>query len=74
MAEAIDSLVLEHLRHIRSKVDVMAEDVSAVKLRMSAMERHMSGQFINEFGQNEELDSLKRRVDRIERRLELVDG
>ena len=33
MTENLDSLVLEHLRHIRGKVDQIADDVSEVRIR-----------------------------------------
>ena len=66
-------MVLEHLRRIDHKVDGLREEMQSMNLRMSAMERHMLGQMTNEYDQNDEIDRLKRRVDRIERRLELAD-
>ncbi len=36
--ENVDSLVLEHLRHIRSKVDQISDDVNDLKSRMSNFE------------------------------------
>lgn len=73
MAQEPRDLVLEHLRRMDRKFDAMAEDIGSIKHRMSAMERHMLGQVASDYGQNDEIDRLKRRVDRIERRLELVD-
>ena len=73
MAEATDNLVLEHLRHMRGKLDQVWDDIGMMKLHMAAMERHLSGQLVTEFTQNEELGRLKQRVERIERRLELAD-
>ena len=34
----VESLVLEHLRHIRARVDQIADDVSDLKPRMSSVE------------------------------------
>ncbi len=42
MSKDIDSLVLEHLRHIRRRVDQTAEDVSELKHRMTSLETSMS--------------------------------
>ena len=42
MTEQIDSLVLEHLRHIRSRVDQIADDVGDLKQRMSGLESGMN--------------------------------
>jgi hypothetical protein len=67
------NLVLEHLRHIRKVQGTMAEDLHLMGLRIGSMERMMSGTVMTEIQQNEQLDMLKARVERIERRLDLVD-
>lgn len=41
MSDNVESLVLEHLRHIRSRVDQIADDVSDIKHRMSGLENSM---------------------------------
>ena len=41
MTDNIESLVLEHLRPIRGKVDQIADDMSDLKLRMSSLESAM---------------------------------
>lgn len=38
MSENVENLVLEHLRHIRSKVDQIADDMIDLKHRMSSLE------------------------------------
>lgn len=38
MSEASENLVLEHLRHIRSRVDSVAEDVGDIKHRLTSLE------------------------------------
>jgi hypothetical protein len=73
MTEETTNLVLEHLRHIRSRVDGLAEDMRLVVLRLGAQDRHLLGLQISEVGQNSELDRIKERLQRIERRLELAD-
>ena len=77
MTEQIDSLVLEHLRHIRSRVDQIADDVGDLKQRMSGLESGMN-LVKREVVQGDEidarqqitLDKLQTRIERIERRLE----
>ena len=73
MAQEPRDLVLEHLRRIDRNVDIVREEMSSMNLRMASLERHMLGQMTTDYDQNDELDRLKRRVDRIERRLELTD-
>jgi hypothetical protein len=73
MSEETTNLVLEHLRHIRSRVDGLADDMRQVILRLGAQDRHLVGRQISEVGQNTEIDRIKQRLQRIERRLELTD-
>lgn len=73
MAEDTSNLVLEHLRHIRSQVDTMRHDMSDMKLRLVVIEGHVGSLVVGQAGHNSEIDRLKRRVDRIEQRLELTD-
>lgn len=41
MTENIDNLVLEHLRHIRSKVDKTEESIDDLKIIMARLESAM---------------------------------
>jgi len=76
-----DNLIIEHLRHIRARVDQIADDVTDLKLRMSGLEGAM-GRVKREVAYGDEtdarqqitLDKLAARIDRIERRLELTDS
>ena len=61
-----ENLVLEHLRHIRSAVDSVREDIREIKGRLGIMEN----QYANLSSRMDRLDS---RVERIESRLELAD-
>ena len=45
-----------------------------VILRLGAIERHLGGMHISEVNQNAEIDQIKRRLERVERRLELTDS
>lgn len=79
MSESVDSLVLEHLRHIRNRVDQIADDMTDVKHRLSSLETAMvlvkrevvSGDE-TDARQQVTIDRLVERIERIERRLDLI--
>ena len=71
MTEEMTHLVLEHLRHIRTKVDRIDE---RVEVRLSAVAGHLANLMVSEAAQNSAIDIVSRRLDRIEHRLELNDG
>jgi hypothetical protein len=71
MTENVESLVLEHLKHIRGKVDLMTLDVVDLKSRASATEE-MLGQVISLVGGlGKRMDRFDERLSRIEKRLDL---
>lgn len=72
MTDNQSNLVLEHLRHLRSKVESIDERVGRVELRLTAVEGHLGGLLLAEYGQSSEFDKIKQQLDRIERRLELA--
>ncbi|MEX0852422.1 MAG: hypothetical protein WD036_03945 [Bauldia sp.] len=74
MADDVNSLVLEHLRHIRKAVDEMRLDMIDVKARMSAVEGtlgHVMTQLAVISGR---ADRIEERLGRVERRLDLTDA
>jgi tetrahydromethanopterin S-methyltransferase subunit G len=71
MTEDTSNVVLEHLRYIRTRLDSVETAVQQLTMRFSAVEGHIAADHVNEAVQNSEIDRLKLRVDRIERRLEL---
>ena len=79
MNENVENLVLEHLRHIRCRVDQIADDVVDLKQRMSGLEsamnlvrREVALGDETDARQQVTLDKLNVRIERIERRLELL--
>ena len=66
MAEEPDNLVLVYLRRIDEKLDRLIDDVQDLKVRVTALEEGQAGI-------NRRLDRLELRVERIERRLDMVD-
>jgi hypothetical protein len=66
MASNHENLVLEHLRHIRGKVDQIAEDVETVKMRLNSVERSVAGF-------HEDLAIISRRLDGVDGRINKVE-
>ena len=79
MTDNVESVILEHLRHIRGRVDRIAEDMKDVKLHLSSVEsamvlvkREVSSGDETDARQQFSLDRLADRIKRIERRLDLI--
>jgi hypothetical protein len=73
MTEETTNLVLEHLRHIRGVVEDTRSEMKHFIMRMGLAERNIVTIHVSDAAQSEELDRIKTRLDRIERRLELAD-
>jgi hypothetical protein len=73
MAEEPQNLVLEYLRRIDRKVDGLIEEFRHFNLRVAAVESHIAGQHVSNVHQTSEIDRIKLRLERVERRLELAD-
>ena len=79
MTDIVENLVLEHLRHIRWRVDQIADDITDLKHRMSSLESAMVT-VKHEVAHGDEtdarqqvtLDKLADRIQRIETRLDLL--
>ncbi|MCW5719008.1 MAG: hypothetical protein KIS68_14360 [Bauldia sp.] len=74
MADQIDGLVIEHLRHIRKTVETTALDMVDVKARMSAMEGTLGHVLPQLAVLNGRVDRVEERLGRVERRLDLADA
>lgn len=73
MTENVENLVLEHLRHIRARVDQIAEDVNLVKHRLTSLESQAANIHSDMAIIHLRIDQVDQRMNRIERRLDLVD-
>jgi predicted nucleic acid-binding Zn-ribbon protein len=74
MAKEPENPVLEHLRAIRGDTGHLREAVDRIELRLASVEGHIASFQLSDARQNSELDKLRQRLARIEKRLELVDG
>jgi archaellum component FlaC len=66
-----DNIVLEHLRHIRSVIDGLREDMREVKQRLGILENQYANLEIQYASVSNRLDRMD---GRIERRLDLTDA
>ena len=79
MTENVESLILEHLRHMRAKIDGIADSMDDLKARMTSLEGSMIGvkREVNHGDETDarlqvSVDKIMKRLERIENRLELV--
>jgi hypothetical protein len=73
MTDELTNLVLEHLRLMRGDLSDLKESLRNLTTRFGVLEGHMAAFHVAEATQNSELDRVKQRLDRIERRLELIN-
>lgn len=78
--ENVDNIILEHLRHMRGKIDQMSEDMRDVKHRLATVESSQGsimqhvGHLATSIAQQQlSFDRLSDRVEHMERRLQLND-
>jgi predicted nuclease with TOPRIM domain len=70
----IENLILDHLRHMRSAIDALREDMREVKTRLSILENQYAILTNQYAAVSTRLDRLDARVERIERRLDLFEA
>ena len=68
-----DNIVLEHLRAIRGDISAIKSDMRGLKVEMTSMRHSMASMTTLIDHHHGEIAEIKVRIDRIERRLELVD-
>ena len=73
MTEQTDSLILEHLRALRSTLTDHGERRARIELRLSAIEQTLGSLYALSGSDRDRLDALARRIERSERRRELTD-
>jgi hypothetical protein len=69
----VESLVLEHVRAIRTAQGEHGDRLNRIELRLCAIEQTLGGLYSLSGSDRELLNAVIRRVERIERRLDLTD-
>ncbi len=72
MTDETTNLVLEQLRLIRASIDQIARDVSDIKIRLTILEGHVAALVLSDLRQTSRMDHFDERLQRVERRLELI--
>lgn len=79
MSDAVDNLILEHLKRFQAGQERIERDLREIKTRLSALEagqgsvvQHLGHLASSIAGQQVSIDRLNDRIDRIEHRLELA--
>ena len=73
MTETLENLILEHLIHIRGRLDQVAEDLGTFKLGLSSLETQVAGLHGDNAIAHQRMDRIESRLERIERRLDLYE-
>jgi hypothetical protein len=81
VADSVDSLVLEHLRHLRAaagrqaeKADLLIGRVDNLELGLARVERQLAKHSMQFAEHSVRMGRIDRRLERIERRLDLVEA
>ena len=69
----MENLILEHLRHVRTVVDGLCEDMREVKTPLGHMEEQVGGLYAQSASLSRRIDHLDEHLERVERRLEFVE-
>ncbi|WP_376800260.1 hypothetical protein [Candidatus Raskinella chloraquaticus] len=73
MNDKVEHLLLEHLRAIRGDMTRLADDMRTVRSEMTALRHHVSGIVTLQEHDHTDIAALKARLERIEKRLDLVE-
>jgi hypothetical protein len=74
MMEKPDNIVLEHLRYLRGAIDDLREDYKDIKFRLGVSERGLISVQDILVHHSTQFDRLNARLERIEKRLALVES
>jgi hypothetical protein len=74
MAEEPDNITLRQLRRMDEKLDRLADTMSDMAVDIRSMKTHMAGFMQNEVVHDTAIASIRDRLSRVERRLDLTEG
>ncbi|MBK1633590.1 hypothetical protein CKO31_23165 [Thiohalocapsa halophila] len=73
MANDVDNLILEQLRAIRADSAELKRHAESTNVQLASMGQQIGALTTAVYGGRSDIDELRRRLDRVERRLELAD-
>ena len=73
MTEETENLVLEHLRSMRAPIARVEDKVDTMRAEMTAVRQQLGAVLTLQDHDHTDIAVIKSRIDRIERRLDLVD-
>jgi hypothetical protein len=73
MTDNVENLVLELLRAIRADIADLKRDVVGNTVQIAALGQQVAGLSVAVYGGKSDLEDVKRRIEHLERRLELRD-
>ena len=73
MTDETANLVLEHLKRFQAQMSRFEDKRSDVASDVQVLKQHVAASMQSELRQDTDLAAIKLRLDRIERRLDLVD-
>lgn len=74
MNEKVENLVLEQLRQLRADNGKIIDEIRGLRSEVTAFRHHVRGLETMQDQHQDSLMSVRERLDRIERRLELTDA
>jgi hypothetical protein len=74
MAEEPDNITLRQLRRMDEKLDRLGDTMSDMAVDIRSMKTHMAGFMQNEVVHDTAIASIRDRLSRVERRLDLTEG
>lgn len=69
-----NTIIIDILKRIQADSAEIRRRVESIEVRMAAQDDHLKGLFTSVLGMHSELQQLNARVDRIERRFDLVEA
>jgi len=69
----VENLMLEHLKRFQAQMSRVEEKLDELAADVRSGKQHMAAFLTTEYNQDAGIASIKSRLDRIERRLDLID-
>jgi hypothetical protein len=70
----VENLMVEHLKRFQVQMTRIEEKVEGVAADLRGVKQHMAAFLTSEVNQDADMASMRLRLERIERRLDLSDG